>query len=658
MIAQRLRALRVRTGRTTVFVAALLIAVLLLTPRVARADGYSIDAVDIDATISADGSLDVLEYRTFDFDGSYHGVYWKIPTDANGSLGIETRITAVGEVIGGQFVAFEEDYSERDHTYQLSDYGSYIKVKLYAAHAYEEATFVIGYTDTNLAARYDDVSELYWKFVSDGWDVESRNVTCTVHLPVPEGRTVEPEENVRAWGHGPLDGEVAFEGNDVVYRAPGVGTSEFAEARIVFPEDWLSETTSRGGRMLQTILAEEQAWADEANARRRNARILSYGSTGLGLVGTLIAFLMPLAALIRYRRNMRPHFDDKYFRDVPTDDHPAVLGALYRGGAPEGEDFSASLMRLTDLGAVHLELVTLESKGLLGRTKKSKDYRLTLDEARVEALRQQGVLDAVDNRTILMVFDDIERFSHATTFQEQTSNSVMFSDFEKVAKSHPNSYADAYEGWQAIVTSEVARRRFLKSSKPTGRALAVGAATLSIVLFAATVFLMAAQVMLWYVAAVLLVVQVITCTVSILVALKLKPFSDEAIEVRAKLKALRNWLRDFTRLKEAVPRDVVLWNRLLVMAVVLGVADEVIEQLKTTMPEILSDPAIMPTYAWYYAGPHGRPYQSINTSVASAHHVSTAATASSSWSSGGGGGGGFSGGGGGGFGGGGGGGAF
>ena len=230
-------------------IVALLLALMVavaLPARLALADDYSIDQVTIDATVNTDGSVDVIESRVFDFDGSYHGVYWKIPSGYYEGRMVEPTIITVGEMVSGSFVPFEESYSGDDHTYQVDDYGSYVRVKLYSAHSYEDATFVIGYSDSNLAARYDDVSELYWKFVSDGWDEESENVTCTVHLPVPAGKQVEPEENVRAWGHGPLDAEVGFNGNDVVFKVPGVGTSEFAEARITFPAEWLSDATSNG----------------------------------------------------------------------------------------------------------------------------------------------------------------------------------------------------------------------------------------------------------------------------------------------------------------------------------------------------------------------------------------------------------------------------
>ena len=633
--------------------ASLSLALLIVfgMPCAALAKDYDIEQVDIDATVAADGSVTVLEQRTFDFDGSFHGVYWDIPTGSYGGVSIDTTVTTVGEIIDGNLVRFQEDYSGAEHTYELSDHGSVVRVKLYSSHDDERATFVIGYTDTNLAARYDDVSELYWKFVSDGWDKESQNVTCTVHLPVPQGAKVEPAENVRAWGHGPLDASVGFEGNDVVYRVPGVGTSEFAEARITFPADWLSATTSRGGKVLQDVLAEEQAWADEANARRERARMMVYGGSAVGLVGAVACIVASIFSMVRYRRTHKPHFDDKYFRDVPSNDHPAVLGALWRGGDVADEDFTATLMRLTDLGAVKLEQVTIEKKKSFGRIKREQDFRLSVLPQAADM-----PLGSIDRGALLTLFEDIGRF--AKRYDDSAAGEVIyFSEIEKVAKKHPERFDRTYKGWQAKVQTELSKRHFFKSDRPTGRALASLCCVLTVTLFMATILFMLLTEA-WLVCVGLLLLEIVGFVLSVVAIVTCKSVSDEAIELRAKLEALRRWLKDFTRLKEAVPRDVVLWNRLLVMAVALGVADEVIKQLQVAMPELLEDPMMYRTYGWYSYGPHGRPYQSFSNSYGTAHSVSAAALSSSSSSSGGGGGGGFSGGGGGGFGGGGGGGAF
>ena len=47
---------------------------------------------------------------------------------------------------------------------------------------------------------------------------------------------------------------------------------------------------------------------------------------------------------------------------------------------------------------------------------------------------------------------------------------------------------------------------------------------------------------------------------------------------------------------------MVLWNRFLVLAVVFGIAEEVIAQLKVTVPEVVQDPGFAMTYWWVYGG--------------------------------------------------------
>lgn len=642
-----------RAWRLAAMLATFLVAFLLVA-HPALADDYSIDQVDIDATVQTDGSLVVKEVREFDFDGSFHGVYWKIPTGSYEGRDIVTSILSVGEIIDGAYVEFTEDYSGDDHTYQITEYSDYVQVKLYSAHEDESAQFGIAYQDDNLATRYDDVSELYWKFVSDGWDVESRNVTCTVHLPVPGGVEVTGGENVRAWGHGPLDATVGFDNGDVIYDVPGVGTSEFAEARVVFPAEWLSDTQSVGGAALDKILAEEQEWADEANARRAQARALMTGASAVGFGMPVLSLVYAAFVWTRYRGSHKPQFDDKYFRDVPSDDHPAVLGALLEGdGKPTDECLTASLMRLTDQGYAKLELVKTAKKGAFGREKIVEDYCLTPLKW-PERTSNETAAERVDFETMRYLFD---RLTRLTARETGDADSLYFKSLEKAARSYPETFEQHRDSWVSAIEAECDRRGFFIDDKETGQvglyivggfSIFIGIASFIGMLIFDGPFLLTVG---------LLVAGIFCGASAIAIATRLDDFSPEALELRAKLKALRNWLKDFTRLDEAVPQDVVLWNRLLVMAVVLGVSEEVIKQLKVAAPQVLDDPYLSSTYGWYY-GPSHSPIRSFTDASSTAHSVSTAKLADSSDSSGGGGGGGFSGGGGGGFGGGGGGGAF
>ncbi len=649
-------AVMTRTLRARLFMAIVIaLMTMALIPRIALARDYSIDKVDIEATVSSDGSLSVKEVREFDFDGSFHGVYWKIPTGTYDGRTIETTISSVGEIVDGEYVAFEESNSGADHTYQLTEGYNYIQVKLYSAHEDERAQFGIVYTDSNVATRYDDVSELYWKFVSEGWDVESRNVNCTVHLPIPSGEEVVPEQNVRAWGHGPLDAELQFSSNgDIVCQVPGVGSSEFAEVRIVFPSEWLSGVQSRGGNHLQGVLEEEQRNADEANARRRTARMIM-GVTGAAGVGIPVASLL-YAAMVwsRYKQAHKPQFDDKYFRDVPSDDHPAVLGALYNGGNVTEECLTAALMRLTDQKEAKLELVKYRDKGLFGREKVQEDYCLTPLRFPQES-EARTASERIDFETMRYLFTKLARL---TARVDNNQDCLYFGSLEKVARKYPETYDSYRKTWEMSIEHECDRRGFYvdETTPPTGTLIFGGVINifLAIASFMGLIFLDAPFFMIF----VIPILFGVAGGVFIALAVGLNDLSREAIELKAKLKALKRWLEDFTRLEEAIPQDVVLWNRLLVMATVLGVSEKVIEQLRTAAPQILEDTRMAPVYGWYYMHGTSMPARSFTDAVASAHSVSTSKLASSSDSSSGGGGGGFSGGGGGGFGGGGGGGAF
>lgn len=100
------------------------------------------------------------------------------------------------------------------------------------------------------------------------------------------------------------------------------------------------------------------------------------------------------------------------------------------------------------------------------------------------------------------------------------------------------------------------------------------------------------------------VISVPIVLVGIGVGLTFRRFTPEGAEVAARCKALKHWLEDFTRLKEAVPGDLVLWNKLLVMGVALGVSKEVLRQLAEAVPpEVREADGFYdnyPCYWWYY----------------------------------------------------------
>ncbi len=78
--------------------------------------------------------------------------------------------------------------------------------------------------------------------------------------------------------------------------------------------------------------------------------------------------------------------------------------------------------------------------------------------------------------------------------------------------------------------------------------------------------------------------------------------SREANELFAKYSGLKNYLEDFSRLEEAPPMHVKLWEHFLVLAVVFGVAEQVIEAMRVRIPDVVEDPGFASSYWWVYSG--------------------------------------------------------
>jgi uncharacterized membrane protein len=239
----------------------------------------------------------------------------------------------------------------------------------------------IEYIVRDAATKWDDTAELYWKFIGDEWDHGVGSVG--IHITLPSG--VEQDE-VRAWGHGPLNGVVTREPDgSVTMTVDDLPAYRFVEARILFPREALPDAPATTGARVDDVLAEEQQWADEANAERRRASLRR-------AAGLLIGIGVPLAALVvfvwayrRYGREHRPSFTGEYYRELPEPAlPPALVGSLWRMGAVKDEDAVATLMDLIDRGMVELERTTTQQRGLFG-VRDEETYLLRLHaERRIE----------------------------------------------------------------------------------------------------------------------------------------------------------------------------------------------------------------------------------------------------------------------------------
>ncbi len=601
--------------------------VALATPATASAKSFSMPSVRIDARIQPDGSLVVKENRSFDFSGDFTRVFWDLEPPQGGAItsivvtgprGALPRTTADGRPAGFCRVTRE---------------GTLTRVEVYGQWSNETVAYSLSYTVSNAAARWSDTSELYWQAIAANWGANTGQADITIHPP-----SVLATEQVKAWAHGPLTGNVTIQaGGSVFLTVSDLPANTFVEARILFPAEALSRARPRSEAKLAEILAYEAEQANAANQAREDAKREVAGSelsplevailTGVCLGGPFLLALITTLLFFRYGREHKPSFQGQYFREPPADLHPALVGYLWKMGDIDNAAISASLMNLADRGIIRMEPTIFEKPGFFG-AKIENTFLLTLDTSKWNSL------DPLDQNLLSFLFTTIAG-----------DNTLTIAEMQEQAKERAKEFQDGVNAFKAAVAEEADRQGFVEKRSRTYRALAWTMTLLVIV----SVFV-----------AVVMTEQFLICPVGLLLVVPMMVMSTHMIrrspaaaEMYAKYEALRNFLRDFSRLQEAPPASVILWNQFLVLAVVFGIAEQVIEQMRVVVPQVMSDQAFATSYWWVAAGPgYASPVSALSSGFTSAASIATSTLSSSS-----GGGGGFSGGGGGGFGGGGGGGA-
>lgn len=638
---------KVRACALALAAAVLLALAIVAVPQTAYAKSYSMPSVGIQAEVQEDGTLDVQEQRTFDFDGSFTCVWW---TFAGFPAQSEFQVNDVS-LVGSSYndVKLEEvPFVSSWRSSGGPGRACYsIDSSLHSVYVFfnvdDEALIVqLSYSVTNAVTVYGDVAELYWQYVGSQWEEPSRDVQCTIALPMPEGVQVEPGENVYAWGHGPLDGVVEIEGDGVVsYDVPKVSAGEFAEARIAFPKDWMTgvaPSSMRTSDGLPTILSEEQSWADQANAQRNAARIFIAICILIGLAIIIWSLIM----FFRHGKEYKANFTEDYWRDVPDPNaQPPEIGRLWRWEAESTDDFTAAIMQLAHKGAIKMEKGSYAD----ARGRVVEDYCMVKVPEVAATITEES--DFVGNVVMNMLFNQFPAGASALTASPQ--GHVWFGTINEYGKAHPEEFHNAMAHFQSALSVQVDSLDYFE---PKGSILKMAMSSIGIVCIAAGIF---ATVFLEnFIPA---IVGVVTGLVVLIIAQFMTRMTRRGAEVRAKAAALKKWLQDFSSLDERPPTDVKVWGEFMVYAYVFGIAEQVIRELQLKVPELfVAEPAgsaYVPWWFWYsphYA--HGMGASLAGAlSATVANTVSTASAAMSANSSGGGFGGGFSMGGGGGFGG-------
>lgn len=205
-----------------------LILTLLLIPTFVQAEpDYKISDYYVQASILENGDMEVQELIVLDgtFNGYERNIQYKnrnlnynTPVDfehdaiynATGIKDYEVYVSSVDEV---NFQTFNENFKKLIEVSSESTAISgnvYIResidgiiFRMYKRTDNDKTAFLIKYVIEDAVVMHEDIAELYWTFIGNGYNEEIRNLNIRLYLP-----DKDETKNFRVWAHGDLTGEV------------------------------------------------------------------------------------------------------------------------------------------------------------------------------------------------------------------------------------------------------------------------------------------------------------------------------------------------------------------------------------------------------------------------------------------------------------------
>lgn len=520
----------------------------------AFAKDYSIPSIDMDLFPQSDGTLHVKEVIHYSFTGTYNGTYRDIPISGNQQLK-NIKVSAQGA------------YAEPTVSYS----GGMERIKIYL-YSNSQKTTPITDKDVTVTIEYDflhgikfynDVAELQYELVGTQWDKDIGAVNANIHLKSSNG--------VQYWLNPPYLAEnSSWSGNTLNVVGKTVPSGDFFELRMVIPKSQFAANPTNGVIINQDGLSQiEKIQNDYQNE-------LNFKSTLYAVLAVifLLACFIPLLIYFRYGMEPKINYQAEYERDVPTDDLPAVVNAISgkglgkKVGEPDMDGFRATIMDLINRKYLLIEDVpkTLD---------KDKDKSISIRVNENKNLEELTNFE-YDVITILKKFEE-----DGVINLDNLKNDLKDRDMAQ-------SFKESYGIWESDLKSEflndgIMDQIFLKKGDTYLKIFGViGLIAAAVTFFATISDPLPASGYALFASFVLGIVAIISLIMPQKVA---GQWTTHGEEFDAKWHNFKKYIQDFSLIKEYPPESVKVWNKYLVYATALGVADKVKKTMEMSLPD-------------------------------------------------------------------------
>ncbi len=565
------------------FIILFLSAFFLLWHTHVYAGDLELQNLSYDVTLNTDGSANVTEIWDISIENT-NTLFKTFELDSTKYSGI-TNVSLV-ETTGGIRKSFSRIYQEQYHVdkdcfYALINSSRDFEVAwgVQEDNSYARRTFEMKYTIVDAIKNYTDCSEFYWQFIGTDSAIPARKVTGTITLPT----SITNPDDFRVWAHGPLNGNISKVSHQKTsFSVENLASHTMLEVRVVTPTYVFANNYNRSSQnKLGQILEQEQTWANEANRRREAIAtrqkvmkiVMICFFTLTNVIGIILAIVL-IKKVKKYKielqkaPNFKPTMPSKYFRDIPNENStPAQAAFLYYF---KNSSFSLHASNVFSATMLDLCLKKYLSFEVLGE--KKNEIKITLTPNMDTSSLPKAELE---------IYEILEKVSSSKEF--------TMNDFEAYCKKHSSSFLSKYNSMETYAKNEAeAQGNYDKNLyKQYNNWLSKGVGYLFLSIISIPFMIVN-------------VIPSILCTIYCFkIANRYYTLTQKGVDEQQAWIGLKNYMQDFSMMKEKEVPELVLWEKYLVFATAFGIADTVLKQLKVIYPQF-SDVDYMTSHGYAY----------------------------------------------------------
>jgi len=615
------------------------ILLFLISPLIAGAADYDITDFIVESQILDNGDMEVKELIVL--DGSFNGYERDIlyandvlasgDSFANNRLYNATNITNM--IIKAKYVddVSFDTFNELFDTFSNVNYANngdkakYISSNLVNGYRYrmyyksdnERVAFYLNYIIKDAVVYHNDVAELYWTFVPNGFEDNIKNIKIKVLLP-----NFDNTDNFRIWAHGNLSGEIKKLDNKTIYaEIDSVFSGESVDIRTTFDKSLITNIVGvkrSFTNALEGIIEVETERAEVANNLRKELKA-KYDFVKFGTITLYVAIvILGIFIYFKYGKSPKSGYYSKYNREFINEYNVEVIDYLMNKKITPNA-MSASIMNLIYKKNIKAEEIIEESK-------KKKDYLFTLENT-----------DNINESEAILIeflFDKVGKGKLNTEYKKTFTTR----DLKNYANgTHTcNKFITSYTKWKNNVLNLGKEEKFYETNfvpKFIG---------ISILIISFLLFVYAMNYGVDFIPTYFLVIVTI---LFFIYSLTIDKKTIRGSEHYDKWKAFKNFLDDFGSFELKELPEIILWERYLVYAIIFGLAENLQKSMNVKIKELETSNLEYDYYpSFFYINLGSTINSSVNNAINNAYSRQAAnyANSHSSSSSGSGFGGGFS----------------